>query len=93
MSEEFCISTEGELVTGSTPAVGVELPPLRNRAIVIPARTTTTPMSTSNRIRFGVLTFGGVVPGCGVRSTDNRSAMPGAPKLLDASDIDFSLKI
>jgi hypothetical protein len=44
-------------------------------------------------MRFGVFVFSGGVPGCGVRRTDSRSAMPGAPKLLDASDIDFSLKI
>jgi hypothetical protein len=72
---------------------GEEEPPLRNRAIVIPARTTTTPMRTSSCIRFGALFLIGAAPGCGVRRTDNRSAMPGVPKLLDASDIDFSLKI
>jgi hypothetical protein len=93
ISREFGTSTLGELVADSPPIAGEEPLPLRKRANVIPASTTTTPMSTSSRLRFGVFVFSGAVPGCGVRRTDNRSAIPGAPKLLDASDIDFSLKI
>jgi hypothetical protein len=49
-------------------------------------------MRTSKRIRFGAKARLGAVPVCGARRTDKRSAIPGAPELLDASDIDFSLK-